>query len=120
MSTADPDPACAFCRIVAGALPATQVYSDEQVVAFRDTNPQAPTHVLVVPRRHVPSVARIGQEDGALLAHLVAAANQVARDAGIADTGYRLVINNGPQAGQTVGHLHVHVLGGRRMSWPPG
>jgi histidine triad (HIT) family protein len=114
------DPHCAFCRVIAGELPSTQVYSDEAVVAFRDTNPQAPAHVLVVPRRHVESIALLGAEDGALLASMFTAANRVAREVGIADTGYRLVINSGRDAGQTVHHLHLHVLGGRRMSWPPG
>jgi histidine triad (HIT) family protein len=118
MST--PDPHCAFCRVIAGELHSTQVYSDESVVAFRDTNPQAPIHVLVVPRRHVESIALLGHEDGALLASMFSVANQVAREQGIADTGYRLVINHGAQAGQTVHHLHLHLLGGRRMSWPPG
>jgi histidine triad (HIT) family protein len=118
MST--PDPHCAFCRIIAGELQSTQVYSDESVVAFRDANPQAPIHVLVVPRRHVESIALLGREDGALLASMFSVANQVARDLGVADMGYRLVINHGPQAGQTVQHLHLHLLGGRRMSWPPG
>jgi histidine triad (HIT) family protein len=114
------DPHCAFCRIVGGQLSAEQVYATEDVVAFRDSNPQAPTHVLVVPRRHVPFIAALGAEDGPLLASLFAAANHVARELGVADTGYRLVLNQGPNAGQTVQHLHLHVLGGRRLSWPPG
>lgn len=118
MSTTDPH--CAFCRIIAGELPSEQVYSDELVVAFRDTNPQAPTHLLVVPRRHVASVAQLGTQDGALLASMIAAANLAARAAGLDTTGYRLVVNHGRQAGQTVSHLHLHVLGGRQMSWPPG
>jgi histidine triad (HIT) family protein len=118
MSTAEPR--CAFCRIVAGELPATQVYSDGSVLAFRDTNPQAPVHVLVIPRRHIASVAEVGPDDAELLASMVGAANRVARELGIADAGYRLVINQGAGAGQTVYHLHLHVLGGRRMSWPPG
>jgi histidine triad (HIT) family protein len=114
------DPHCAFCRIVAGDLSATQVFADESVVAFCDSNPQAPVHVLVVPRRHVESIAALGSADGPLLASIFTAANRVARDLGIAETGYRLVLNHGHNAGQTVHHLHVHVIGGRRMSWPPG
>jgi histidine triad (HIT) family protein len=114
------DPACIFCRIVAGELPSTQVYSDDAVVAFRDAHAQAPTHVLIVPRRHIPTIAALDTMDAALLANLVAAANQVAREEGIAGQGYRLVVNHGANAGQTVHHLHFHLLGGRSLRWPPG
>ncbi len=118
MSGSEPD--CAFCRIVAGTLPATHVYSDDLVVAIQDRHPVAPVHVLVIPRRHVPDVTALGPEDGELLGRMFAAANQVAHELGVAASGYRLVINRGPHAGQTVDHLHLHMLGGRPMGWPPG
>jgi histidine triad (HIT) family protein len=114
------DEHCPFCRIAAGTLPSTQVYGDADVVAFRDLHPVAPTHVLVIPRRHVPGIAAAEAEDGALLAALVRAANAIARDLGLAESGYRLVWNWGPDAGQSVFHLHLHLLGGRRLGWPPG
>lgn len=114
------DPACPFCRIAAGQLPSTQVYADEQVVAFRDLRPGAPVHVLVIPRRHISGINAPKAEDGPLLAALVRAANTVARQEGIAESGYRLVWNVGPDAGQSVFHLHLHVLGGRPLDWPPG
>lgn len=107
---------CIFCRIAAGALPTPFVYEDGDAVAFRDIQPQAPVHLLVVPRRHVASLNEAG--DGELLGRLLLAARRAAAQAGLAQ--YRLVINCGEQAGQSVFHLHVHVLGGRVMSWPPG
>lgn len=118
--SADFDPTCPFCRIAAGQTPSTQVYSDEQVVAFRDLRPVAPTHVLVIPRRHIRSINSPEADDGAVLAALVRAANGIARDEGIAESGYRLVWNVGPNAGQSVFHVHLHVLGGRPLGWPPG
>lgn len=111
---------CIFCAIASGALPSEQVYADELVVAFRDRHPQAPVHVLVVPRRHVRGIDDPAAADGVLLAALVAAANRVARQEGVAESGYRLVWNVGPHAGQSVFHLHLHVLGGRQLGWPPG
>ena len=111
---------CIFCKIVAGAIPAAKVFEDERAVAFRDINPQAPTHVLVIPRAHVASLDEAGEADEALLGHLLRVAARVAREAGHAEGGYRTVINNGADAGQTVLHIHVHVLGGRRLTWPPG
>jgi histidine triad (HIT) family protein len=113
MSDSDRD--CVFCRILAGELPSTQVYADEAVVAIEDARPQAPVHVLVLPRRHIAGVAALGPGDDTLLGRLIGAANQIARDRQIAATGYRLVINQGHAASQTVGHLHLHVLGGRRL-----
>lgn len=110
--------ACLFCRIVAGTIPATLVASSEAAVAFRDLHPQAPTHVLVIPRAHVASLD--AAEDPALLGAVLHLARQVARQEGLADTGYRIVSNVGGDGGQTVPHLHVHVLGGRQMHWPPG
>jgi histidine triad (HIT) family protein len=111
---------CIFCKIVAGGIPAAKVYEDERAVAFRDINPQAPTHALVIPRAHVASLNEASEADEALLGHLILVAARVARDEGHADGGYRTVVNTGPDAGQTVFHVHVHVLGGRRLTWPPG
>jgi histidine triad (HIT) family protein len=110
---------CLFCRIVAGSIPAKRVYEDELCLAFADINPQAPTHLLVIPKEHIASTAHAEATHGPLLGHLVAKAAEIAREAGLAK-GYRLVINTGDDGGQTVDHLHVHVLGGRHMSWPPG
>jgi histidine triad (HIT) family protein len=109
---------CLFCRIVAGEVPAEVVFEDAQVLVFRDVNPQAPTHVLAIPRRHVASAAEVTAADGDLLAALFGALRRVADDEGLA--GYRIVTNVGPEAGQSVFHLHLHLLGGRSMAWPPG
>lgn len=111
---------CIFCRIVAGELPATVLYSDDRVVAFRDIDPKAPTHVLVIPRKHIPAVNALAPEDLEVAGALLLVAKEVARQERIDGSGYRLVINNGGDAGQAVDHLHLHVLGGRRMTWPPG
>jgi histidine triad (HIT) family protein len=110
---------CLFCRIAAGKIPADRVYEDEQVVAFRDIHPQAPVHLLIVPRRHVASLADCGDADGSLLAHLLLTARRLAVEQGVA-SGYRLVNNCGASAGQSVFHLHFHLLGGRPLHWPPG
>ena len=111
---------CIFCGIVAGEVPATVVYEDDDAVAFRDLNPQAPTHVLVIPRRHIASIDAMSDGDEAMIGRVFAAAKAVAQQEGIDASGYRLVTNIGDDGGQTVGHLHVHVLGGRPMKWPPG
>jgi histidine triad (HIT) family protein len=111
---------CIFCKIVAGGIPAAKIYEDDRAVVFRDINPQAPTHALVIPRAHVASLNEASEDDEALLGHLLLVAARVARDAGHADGGYRTVINTGPGAGQTVFHIHVHLLGGRSLTWPPG
>jgi histidine triad (HIT) family protein len=111
---------CLFCRIIAGELPAAQVYSDAKVVAIRDIAPQAPTHVLLLARKHIPSVQDLGEADKAVVADLCVAAGKVAEQEGVAADGYRLVVNVGRNGGQTVDHLHVHLLGGRHLSWPPG
>lgn len=113
------DPDCLFCRIVAGEIPATVVRQDEQTIAFRDLNPVAPTHVLVVPRAHYPDLAATTAADPDLAGAVCAAAADVARLEGLTN-GWRLVFNTGADGGQTVGHLHGHVLGGRAMTWPPG
>jgi histidine triad (HIT) family protein len=113
------DPDCLFCRIAAGDIPADVVARGDGVLAFRDVNPQAPTHVLVIPDEHVGSLAEVEAGHTQLLAELVRVANQVAADAKLTD-GYRVVTNVGPAAGQSVPHLHLHVLGGRDLAWPPG
>ena len=115
-----PENDCLFCQIIAGDTPATIVFQDERAVAIRDTNPQAPTHVLVIPREHIESLDDASQKDEGLLGHLLRMAARVANEEGRSETGYRTVINNGPGAGQTIFHLHVHVFGGRQLTWPPG
>jgi histidine triad (HIT) family protein len=110
---------CLFCKIVEGKIPAKRVVEDELCLCFADINPQAPTHLLLVPKEHIASTAYAEGEHTALLGHLVAMAAQVARTAGL-EHGYRIVINTGPDGGQTVDHLHLHLLGGRHMTWPPG
>lgn len=110
---------CIFCRIAAGQAQAEILYQDDDVVAFRDVNPQAPSHILVIPRKHIARLADAGPEDEGLLGRVVLAATEVARQEGIGE-GFRLVVNNGRPAGQSVFHVHFHVLGGRSMSWPPG
>lgn len=109
-----------FEKIIAREIPADIVYEDEHCVAFRDINPQAPTHVLVVPREPLVNVAQADDKHAELLGRVLLAAGQVARELGVADSGYRLVLNNGANAGQTVFHLHCHLLAGRDLSWPPG
>ena len=111
---------CLFCQIVARTIPATIVYEDDSAVAFEDVRPQAPVHVLVIPKRHVASVQELGRSDGPLLGDLLLCCTKIAQQKGLSDAGYRLVTNTGRSAGQTVFHLHFHVLGGRHMSWPPG
>jgi histidine triad (HIT) family protein len=109
-----------FCRIVAGELPSTIVHQDDQLVAIRDIAPRAPTHVLLVAREHIPSAVDLTRDDGLLLADIFATAADLARSEGIADRGYRVVTNVGQWGGQTVDHLHFHLMGGRSFSWPPG
>ncbi len=111
---------CLFCRIVAGEIPGDLVRESDRTVAFRDIDPQAPTHVLVVTRDHYPDVAALAAADPGLAAALLAEATAVAVLEGTATTGYRIVLNTGREGGQTVGHVHAHVLGGRPMTWPPG
>lgn len=109
---------CLFCRIIRREIPATIVYEDEHCVAFRDIGPQAPTHILVIPRQHVSTLDEV--TDPLLIGRLMTATAQIARSERIVESGYRTVINTNAGAGQTVFHLHVHLLGGRRMTWPPG
>jgi histidine triad (HIT) family protein len=111
---------CPFCRIIEGDADADIVHSSDNVLAFRDTNPQAPSHILLIPKEHVPSLRELGDAHADSLQELFRTAFQLARAEGIDRTGWRVVANVGPDAGQTVGHLHFHLLGGRRMRWPPG
>jgi histidine triad (HIT) family protein len=113
-------PDCLFCKIVAGEIPADLVAESGRTIAFRDINPKAPTHVLVIPKEHHADLATMAAADADLLAEVAAQAHQVAEAEGIASGGYRVVFNTGIEAGQTVFHVHAHVLGGRRMTWPPG
>ena len=115
----DRDPDCLFCKIVSGGIPSDRVHEDDDVIAFRDIAPRAPTHVLVIPRRHIPDASALTDADGEILAKLFGVVRDVADAAGLAN-GYRVVTNVGPESGQTVFHLHFHLLGGRPMAWPPG
>ena len=109
-----------FEKIVARQLPASIVYEDDQVLAFRDIKPQAPTHVLIIPKKPIPRAAEAKPEDQALLGHLLLKAAEVANQLGLTQSGFRLVFNNGPDAGEAVPHLHCHIIGGRHLGWPPG
>ena len=111
---------CAFCRVAEGVAPASVLFADDDVVAFHDTAPRAPVHVLVIPRRHIASLASTDEKDENILGKLVLAAAEVARRTGIVESGYRVVTNSGHGAGQSIFHIHLHVLGGRPMGWPPG
>ncbi|HEY7414999.1 MAG TPA: histidine triad nucleotide-binding protein [Ktedonobacteraceae bacterium] len=111
---------CLFCKIAAGEIPGDIVYKDDDVVAFRDINPQAPQHILLIPRRHIESMVSLTLEDGPILASIYTTASRLARELGIEKTGYRFLTNIGRDAGQSVFHLHFHLLGGRPLGWPPG
>jgi histidine triad (HIT) family protein len=111
---------CLFCKICDGQLPSKRVFEDDLAIAFEDANPQAPTHVLVVPRRHIATLNDLGPSDRELVGHLVAIATRIAKDRGLAENGYRTLFNCNREAGQTVFHVHLHLLGGRKFRWPPG
>ncbi|MEW6161766.1 MAG: histidine triad nucleotide-binding protein [Nitrospirota bacterium] len=111
---------CVFCRIIEKELPAKIIYEDDLSVAFEDVNPQCPVHTILIPKKHISTNLDIKEEDNALIGHLFQVANRIARDKGIAERGFRLVMNCNPESGQTIYHLHLHLLGGRRMYWPPG
>lgn len=113
-------PDCLFCRLVAGEIPASLVYEDERVVAFKDVNPQAPTHVLVIPRRHIATLNDLAPEDDAIVGEVTRRAAAIAKEQGYTDRGYRVVFNCNADAGQTVFHIHMHLLAGRKLGWPPG
>ncbi len=111
---------CLFCKIASGVIPGDLVYQDDEIVAFRDINPQAPVHILIIPREHIPAVDCLEDRQAELIGRLFCKARDIARQEGIEAGGYRLVVNNGAGAGQTVLHVHVHLLGGRSFHWPPG
>ena len=111
---------CLFCKIIEGTIKSEIVYKDEKVVAFKDINPQAPVHILIIPRQHIEKISDLGGENKLVVSNLVLAANRLARNNKIDQSGYRLVFNCGPDAGQAVFHIHLHLLGGRGLSWPPG
>ncbi|UCG10582.1 MAG: histidine triad nucleotide-binding protein [Dehalococcoidia bacterium] len=111
---------CVFCQIVAGKLPSDIIYQDDEVIAFRDINPQSPTHVLIIPRKHIASLAELAEGEASLMGHMVNIANQLATKEGVAQNGYRLVVNCGQEGGQLVPHLHLHLLGGRQLSGTMG
>lgn len=110
---------CLFCRIASGGIPAKKAYEDDLSIAFYDIDPKAPVHVLIIPKKHISSVAAAGEQDFALIAHMVKVAQQLSKELGL-DNGFRLVVNTGRDGGQSVDHLHIHLLGGRAMGWPPG
>ena len=111
---------CIFCKIASGELDTDLVYEDERVAAFADQNPQAPVHLLLIPKKHIPSMCKLEEKDYELVGHIYRTANQLAEEQGIAEDGFRVVTNCGDDGGQTVYHLHFHLLGGRRLQWPPG
>jgi histidine triad (HIT) family protein len=111
---------CLFCRIAAGEIPAKIVFNDEKVVAFEDIKPQAPTHIIIIPRKHIPTVLDLDEEDRELVGHIHLVANQIAAEKSLTQNGFRLVTNCKKSAGQEIFHLHIHMLGGRDFGWPPG
>lgn len=111
---------CIFCRIVSGSIPARLAHEDDLTIAFHDVDPRAPVHVLIIPRRHVTAVDQMNDGDADVMGRLFLVARSLARELGVADSGYRLVVNNGKDAGQSVDHVHMHLLGGRPLRWPPG
>ena len=111
---------CLFCKIINGDIPSSKVYEDDKVYAFRDIEPQAPVHILIIPKEHIASANELTEENASVVGHIYAVAAKIAKEEGIADNGYRIVNNCGQDGGQTVGHLHFHMLGGRSLAWPPG
>ena len=111
---------CLFCKIIAGEIPSAKVYEDDKVLAFRDIEPQAPVHILIIPKEHIASANELNEENASVVGHIYAVAAKIAKEEGIAEGGYRIVNNCGVDGGQTVGHLHFHMLGGRSLAWPPG
>lgn len=113
-------PECIFCKILSRKLPARIIFDDDRAIAFDDINPQAPVHVLVIPKKHISTTLDLSQEDNVLIGHLFQVANRIAVEKNIAERGFRLIMNTNPEAGQSVYHIHLHLLGGRAMLWPPG
>jgi histidine triad (HIT) family protein len=120
MTTASPEPKCLFCRIIAREIPATIVWEDDHALAFRDLNPQAPVHCLVIPKKHIIGIHHASLDDVDALGRVFHGAREAAEKLGVSESGYRLVVNQGKDAGQSVFHLHVHLLAGRPLAWPPG
>ncbi len=113
-------PDCIFCKIISGEIPSDEVYSDDELFAFRDVNPQAPVHVLIVPRKHIELIVDFTEQDAGLMGRMILAANKIAESEGLVENGFRYVLNCNEHGGQAVFHVHLHVLGGRQMTWPPG
>ena len=113
-------PDCIFCKIISGEIPSDEVYSDDELFAFRDVNPQAPMHVLIVPRKHIELIVDFTEQDAGLMGRMILAANKIAESEGLVENGFRYVLNCNEHGGQAVFHVHLHVLGGRQMTWPPG
>ena len=111
---------CLFCKIIAGEIPSSKVYEDDLVYAFNDISPAAPVHVLIIPKNHISSANELNEDNAAIVSHIFLVAGNIAKQLGIAENGYRIVNNCGKDGGQTVGHLHFHLLGGRNLGWPPG
>lgn len=111
---------CIFCKIVDGQIPSNKVYEDDKVLAFNDISPEAPVHILVIPKKHIVSANEINEENAEIISHVFVVISKLAKKLGIAEEGFRIVNNVGENGGQTVGHMHFHVLGGRNLSWPPG
>lgn len=111
---------CIFCSIIQGKIPSEKVYEDDQVFAFKDINPEAPVHVLIIPKKHIASINELDEDNSQVIGHIYVAAKKIAMELGIAESGYRVVANCGSNAGQTVYHIHFHLLGGRSLNWPPG
>lgn len=111
---------CLFCHLVKGKVESKTVYEDNEILAFKDINPQAPVHILIIPKKHIAGLPRLGEEDKALVGKMHLVARKIAEDLSLFQGGFRLVINSGPDAGETVKHLHLHLLGGRKFNWPPG
>jgi histidine triad (HIT) family protein len=117
MSAEQTNANCLFCKIIAGQIPSEMVYKDKEVVAFKDINPAAPVHIMVIPVKHTVSLSAMTEKDAPIVGKMTAVANKIAKEQGLADKGYRLIINNGPDAGQVIQHLHMHLLGGRELKW---
>ncbi|MCM0648828.1 histidine triad nucleotide-binding protein [Clostridium swellfunianum] len=111
---------CIFCSIIQGKIPSQKVYEDDQIFAFKDINPEAPVHVLIIPKKHIASINELDEDNSQVIGHIYGAAKKIAKELGIAESGYRVVANCGSDAGQTVFHIHFHLLGGRSLNWPPG
>ncbi|WP_027625039.1 histidine triad nucleotide-binding protein [Clostridium lundense] len=111
---------CIFCKIISGEIPSEKVYEDELVLSFKDISPEAPAHVLIIPKKHISSLNELKEEDEKIISHVFMVATEIVKKLGIADSGYRIVTNCGEDGGQTVSHIHFHLLGGRSLQWPPG